>query len=96
MDAAVPKRDANNSRDVDAAVKAARDAFCLGSPWRTADASQRGQLIDRFASLMERDAAYLAVSDFLILIFSIVFSSETIVLATVSPTYLMPNANSTL
>ena len=35
------------SADVDLAVKAARAAFQLGSPWRTMDASNRGRLILR-------------------------------------------------
>jgi len=46
--------------DVDAAVKAARDAFKLGSVWRTMDASKRGQLLNKMATLMERDYEYLA------------------------------------
>ncbi|XP_076816852.1 aldehyde dehydrogenase, mitochondrial-like [Clavelina lepadiformis] len=46
--------------DVDVAVKAAREAFKLGSPWRTMDASQRGVLINRLADLIERDRHYLA------------------------------------
>ncbi|XP_059047865.1 aldehyde dehydrogenase, mitochondrial [Achroia grisella] len=46
--------------DVDRAVKAAKDAFRLGSPWRTMDASQRGVLINRLADLIERDRIYLA------------------------------------
>lgn len=50
--------------DVDKAVKAARSAFRLGSPWRRMDASQRGLLINRLADAIERDAAYLAVSLF--------------------------------
>ena len=48
--------------DVDLAVKAAREAFRLGSPWRTMDASQRGKLLNNLADLMERDRQYLAVS----------------------------------
>lgn len=48
--------------DVDAAVKAAHDAFKLGSPWRKMDASERGRLLYRLADLMEKDAKYLAVS----------------------------------
>lgn len=47
--------------DVDRAVKAARAAFKLGSPWRTMDASERGRLLNRFADLIERDATYIAV-----------------------------------
>lgn len=46
--------------DVDKAVKAARAAFRLGSPWRRMDASERGQLLNRLADLIERDRAYLA------------------------------------
>ncbi|XP_028397767.1 aldehyde dehydrogenase, mitochondrial-like [Dendronephthya gigantea] len=46
--------------DVDLAVKAARDAFKLGSPWRTMNASDRGQLLYRLADLIERDREYLA------------------------------------
>lgn len=48
--------------DVDRAVKAAQAAFRLGSPWRRMDASERGQLLNRLADLIERDRAYLAVS----------------------------------
>lgn len=48
--------------DVDKAVKAAKAAFQLGSPWRRMDASQRGKLLNRLADLIERDRAYLAVS----------------------------------
>ncbi|KAJ8415479.1 hypothetical protein AAFF_G00424590 [Aldrovandia affinis] len=46
--------------DVDKAVKAARDAFRLGSPWRRMDASDRGLLLSRLADCIERDSAYLA------------------------------------
>ncbi|XP_027750143.1 aldehyde dehydrogenase, mitochondrial [Empidonax traillii] len=46
--------------DVDKAVKAAKAAFQLGSPWRRMDASQRGKLLHRLADLIERDRAYLA------------------------------------
>lgn len=46
--------------DVDRAVEAARQAFRLGSEWRTMDASQRGVLLNRLADLMERDRIYLA------------------------------------
>lgn len=48
--------------DVDKAVKAAKAAFQLGSPWRRMDASHRGKLLNRLADLIERDRAYLAVS----------------------------------
>ena len=46
--------------DVDLAVKAAREAFKLNSPWRTMNASDRGQLIFKLANLIERDQKYLA------------------------------------
>ena len=46
--------------DVDAAVAAAREAFQLGSDWRTLDASERGILLYRLADLIERDREYLA------------------------------------
>ena len=41
-------------------MKAARDAFKLGSPWRTSDAGWRGQLLSKLADLMERDKHHLA------------------------------------
>lgn len=47
---------------MDRAVKAARAAFQLGSPWRRMDASKRGWLLNRLADLIERDRTYLAVS----------------------------------
>ncbi|XP_052794420.1 aldehyde dehydrogenase, mitochondrial-like [Mya arenaria] len=46
--------------DVDIAVKAAQDAFKLGSPWRRMDAGERGYLMNRVADLIERDRKYLA------------------------------------
>merc|ERR1719348_55706 len=46
--------------DVDKAVKAAREAFKLGSAWRTMDASARGNLLYKLADLLERDRLYLA------------------------------------
>ncbi|XP_064474568.1 aldehyde dehydrogenase, mitochondrial-like [Ornithodoros turicata] len=46
--------------DVEKAVKAAQDAFRLGSPWRSMDASDRGVLLNRLADLIERDKAYIA------------------------------------
>ncbi|CAG0883342.1 unnamed protein product [Cyprideis torosa] len=45
--------------DVDDAVKAARDAFALGSPWRTMDASERGRCLSRLADLIEENGVYL-------------------------------------
>merc|ERR1719348_1058525 len=46
--------------DVDLAVKAAREAFKLGSTWRTMDASQRGNLLNKLADLIEGERNYLA------------------------------------
>lgn len=46
---------------MDKAVQAAKEAFKLGSPWRTMDASQRGRLLYKLADLIERDLDYLAV-----------------------------------
>ncbi|RWS00213.1 retinal dehydrogenase 1-like protein, partial [Dinothrombium tinctorium] len=45
--------------DIDLAVKAAREAFKLGSPWRTMNASDRGRLLHKLADLIERDSDYL-------------------------------------
>lgn len=47
-------------RDVDLAVKAAKDAFARNSPWRQMDASGRGRLLYKLADLVERDANELA------------------------------------
>lgn len=55
--AQVQEADAN---DVDLAVKAARAAFAHGSEWRSMDASARGLLMHKFASLLERDIDSLA------------------------------------
>uniref|UniRef100_A0A914WPX4 Aldehyde dehydrogenase domain-containing protein n=1 Tax=Plectus sambesii TaxID=2011161 RepID=A0A914WPX4_9BILA len=49
-----------DAADVDKAVKAAKEAFKLGSPWRRMDASQRGRIINKIADLIERDAQLLA------------------------------------
>ncbi|XP_073969317.1 aldehyde dehydrogenase, mitochondrial-like [Rhodnius prolixus] len=49
-----------NKDDVDIAVKAAQDAFKLGSPWRSMDASQRGFLLNKLADLITRDHVYIA------------------------------------
>ena len=46
--------------DVDKAVAAAKEAFKLGSPWRTMDASERGRLLNKLADFIERDQDYLA------------------------------------
>ncbi|XP_040395943.1 retinal dehydrogenase 1 [Cygnus olor] len=49
--------------DVDKAVKAARRAFELGSPWRTMDASERGRLLNKLADLVERERLILATME---------------------------------
>uniref|UniRef100_A0A4W3HMA3 aldehyde dehydrogenase (NAD(+)) n=1 Tax=Callorhinchus milii TaxID=7868 RepID=A0A4W3HMA3_CALMI len=49
--------------DLNDAVKAAKETFRLGSPWRTMDASHRGVLLNRLAGLIERDKLYLATLD---------------------------------
>uniref|UniRef100_A0A4W3ISR2 Aldehyde dehydrogenase 1 family member A1 n=1 Tax=Callorhinchus milii TaxID=7868 RepID=A0A4W3ISR2_CALMI len=46
--------------EVDRAVKAAQEAFQLGSPWRRMDASERGKLLNKLADLMERDRVLLS------------------------------------
>lgn len=46
--------------DVDKAVAAAKKAFARDSPWRTLDASARGNLMNKFADLIERDSEYIA------------------------------------
>lgn len=45
--------------DIDLAVKAARNAFKLGSTWRRMDASARGRLLCKLADLIDRDIEYL-------------------------------------
>ncbi|XP_068994682.1 aldehyde dehydrogenase 1A1-like [Embiotoca jacksoni] len=50
----------SDSEDVDKAVKSARAAFQIGSPWRSMDASDRGRLLNRLADLVERDRLLLA------------------------------------
>ena len=49
--------------DIDKAVAAAKEAFCLNSPWRRMDASLRGRLLYKLADLIERDRHYIAVSN---------------------------------
>ena len=49
-----------DKEDVDIAVAAAREAFKLGSTWRTMDASERGKLLGKLADVIERDREYLA------------------------------------
>ncbi len=52
------------SVDIDKAVASARDAFKIGSEWRSMDASARGQLLIKFATLLKRDREYLSVNKF--------------------------------
>ncbi|XP_033101247.1 aldehyde dehydrogenase, mitochondrial-like [Anneissia japonica] len=47
--------------DIDLAVKAAREAFKLGSPWRRLDVSKRAELMTRLADLLKQNKDYLAV-----------------------------------
>ncbi|XP_067461779.1 aldehyde dehydrogenase 1A1-like isoform X1 [Thunnus thynnus] len=49
-----------DAEDVDKAVSSARAAFQMGSPWRSMDASDRGDLLNRLADLVERDRLLLA------------------------------------
>jgi acyl-CoA reductase-like NAD-dependent aldehyde dehydrogenase len=48
--------------DIDKAVEAARKAFRIDSPWRKLEPSARGNLMRKFAELLRRDIAYLAIS----------------------------------
>ncbi|XP_069332498.1 aldehyde dehydrogenase 1A1-like isoform X2 [Eulemur rufifrons] len=52
-----------DKEDVDKAVKAARQAFQIGSPWRTMDASERGRLLYKLADLIERDRLLLTTME---------------------------------
>ncbi|XP_038048256.1 retinal dehydrogenase 2-like [Patiria miniata] len=45
--------------DADKAVRAAQDAFKLGSAWRRMDATGRARLLNKLADLIERDREYL-------------------------------------
>ncbi len=47
--------------DVDKAVKAAKNAFEIGSTWRSMDASARGVLLRKLADLIRRDSVHIAV-----------------------------------
>uniref|UniRef100_A0A4W6FYS1 aldehyde dehydrogenase (NAD(+)) n=1 Tax=Lates calcarifer TaxID=8187 RepID=A0A4W6FYS1_LATCA len=49
-----------DAEDVEKAVRSARAAFQMGSPWRSMDASDRGHLLNRLADLVERDRLLLA------------------------------------
>ncbi|CAK9293599.1 unnamed protein product [Gordionus sp. m RMFG-2023] len=48
------------AEDINKAVKAAKKAFDINSPWRKMDACERGNLLQKLADLIERDRAYLA------------------------------------
>ncbi|KAM4049415.1 aldehyde dehydrogenase 1A1 isoform 2-T3 [Anomaloglossus baeobatrachus] len=52
-----------DKEDVDKAVKAAREAFQFGSPWRRMDASQRGKILNKLADLIERDNLILSTME---------------------------------
>ncbi|XP_063769948.1 aldehyde dehydrogenase 1A1 [Pseudophryne corroboree] len=52
-----------DKEDVNKAVKAAREAFALGSPWRRMDASERGKLMNKLADLVERDILILSTME---------------------------------
>ncbi|XP_029019089.1 aldehyde dehydrogenase 1A1-like [Betta splendens] len=52
-----------DAEDVDKAVRSARAAFQMGSPWRSMDASDRGYLLNRLADLVERDRLLLATME---------------------------------
>jgi len=49
-----------DKEDVNVAVKAAREAFKLNSPWRTMNASDRALLLNNLADLILRDQKYIA------------------------------------
>lgn len=49
-----------NHEDIEKAVKAAKKAFKFGSPWRTMDASERGNLLFKLADLIEKNRVELA------------------------------------
>jgi hypothetical protein len=58
--------------DVDKAVKAARKAFDIESPWRKLEPAARGNLMRKFCSLLRRDVDYLSVG----FVFLAFFNSE--------------------
>ncbi|BHF57099.1 hypothetical protein SprV_0100004000 [Sparganum proliferum] len=49
-----------DAADIDKAVKAAKKAFALNSPWRTMNASERGRLLLVLADLIEENSDYIA------------------------------------
>lgn len=56
----IAKVQEGDASDINRAVEAAKKAFERNSEWRKMDASQRGQILYKFAELLERDANYLA------------------------------------
>lgn len=52
-----------DKEDVNKAVKAAREAFQIGSPWRRLDASERGRILNKLADLVERDRSILSTME---------------------------------
>ncbi|NP_001080951.1 aldehyde dehydrogenase 1A [Xenopus laevis] len=52
-----------DKEDVNKAVKAAREAFQIGSPWRRLDASERGRMLNKLADLVERDRLILSTME---------------------------------
>ncbi|KAG6459615.1 hypothetical protein O3G_MSEX011476 [Manduca sexta] len=56
----IAKVSRGGKEDIDSAVSAAKYAFHRNSEWRLFDASKRGQILNKFADLMERDIEYLA------------------------------------
>nr|VZI51984.1 unnamed protein product [Spirometra erinaceieuropaei] len=49
-----------DAADIDKAVKAAKKAVALNSPWRTMNASERGRLLLVLANLIEENGEYIA------------------------------------
>ena len=47
-------------KDINKAVKAAKEAFKFGSEWRTMDASKRGLLLNKLADLIEKESDYIS------------------------------------
>ena len=59
-DEVIAKCAAGNARDIDRAVKAAREAFDSSAPWRTMTASDRSRIVYRIGELIEEHADELA------------------------------------
>lgn len=54
-------------------MKAAQAAFKPDAAWRTMDSSTRGELINKLADLVERDAVHIAVINTLTLVANFTF-----------------------